>query len=62
MKTENMLVWIDGPPREDDRDDRRPVYRRWSAIALCCDLRLASTGSKFGSPATWLGAGYGAPA
>jgi hypothetical protein len=23
VKTENMQVGIDGPPREDDRDDRR---------------------------------------
>ena len=31
------------------------------AIAICCDLRIASVGSKFGVPAARLGVGYGAP-
>ncbi len=28
-------------------------------IAICCDLRIASAGSKFGVPAARLGVGYG---
>jgi enoyl-CoA hydratase len=31
------------------------------AIAVCCDMRIASEGSKFGIPAARLGLGYGAP-
>lgn len=31
------------------------------AIAVCCDLRIATEGSKFGIPAARLGLGYGAP-
>jgi len=31
------------------------------AIAVCCDMRIATEGSKFGIPAARLGLGYGAP-
>jgi enoyl-CoA hydratase len=31
------------------------------AVALCCDLRIASEGSRFGVPAAKLGLGYGFP-
>ncbi len=31
------------------------------AIAVCCDIRIATEGSKFGIPAARLGLGYGAP-
>jgi enoyl-CoA hydratase len=31
------------------------------AIAVCCDLRIAGEGARFGIPAARLGVGYGAP-